>query len=172
MISPGATAVGLLSRREDECGRLVGVERPATRLSGPTLDAANPLKLARFYARLLGWRIARIEEPGPDDPPHAGWALLRSPDGSQKIEIQWDSEYRPPVWPSVSDQQRMMMHLDIGVGDVESGVRWAVAQGARESDHQPQPGVRVMIDPEGHPFCLFPDRLLSTLSGPVTEAGD
>jgi len=21
--------------------------------------------------------------------------------------------------------------------------------------HQPQQGVRVMIDPEGHPFCLF-----------------
>ncbi len=142
------------------------------RLSGPTLDAADPLNLARFYERLLGWQIVEVEGPRPDDPPNAGWVLLRSPDGRQKIEIQWDPEYRPPVWPTVSDQQRMMMHLDIGVGDLQSGVRWAVAQGARQSDHQPQPGVRVMIDPEGHPFCLFPDPLLSTRSAPGSEAGD
>jgi hypothetical protein len=51
----------------------------------------------------------------------------------------------------------MMMHLDIGVEDLESGVAWAVECGAVVANHQPQRDVRVMLDPEGHPFCLFPD---------------
>jgi len=54
----------------------------------------------------------------------------------------------------------MMQHLDIGVGDLDAGVRWAQAQGARLAEHQPQEHVRVMLDPEGHPFCLFPDDTL------------
>ncbi|MGB7237372.1 MAG: VOC family protein [Rhodococcus sp. (in: high G+C Gram-positive bacteria)] len=36
-------------------------------------------------------------------------------------------------------------------------MRWATEQGATLADHQPQVGVRVMIDPDGHPFCLFPE---------------
>lgn len=51
----------------------------------------------------------------------------------------------------------MMMHLDVGVGDVEAAIQWAVDQGARVAQHQPQADVRVMLDPEGHPFCLFAD---------------
>ncbi len=54
----------------------------------------------------------------------------------------------------------MMVHLDIGVDDLHSGVGWALAQGARLAEHQPQHHVRVMLDPEGHPFCFFPDDTL------------
>ncbi|GAA1163767.1 hypothetical protein GCM10009584_00830 [Ornithinimicrobium humiphilum] len=32
---------------------------------------------------------------------------------------------------------------------------WAVELGARRSAVQPQEGVRVMLDPHGHPFCFF-----------------
>ena len=67
-----------------------------------------------------------------------------------------------PVWPSVEGEQLQMMHLDVGVADLEAGVRWAVDQGAAVADHQPQADVRVMLDPDGHPFCLFPnDRALT-----------
>ena len=58
----------------------------------------------------------------------------------------------------------MMIHLDIGVADLTSAVSWAVAQGARVAEHQPQHDVRVMLDPEGHPFCLFPDDTLRQVS--------
>jgi catechol 2,3-dioxygenase-like lactoylglutathione lyase family enzyme len=125
---------------------------------GPVLDAAQPLALADFYARLLGWPITRQEGPRPGNPPADGWAIMRSPDGRQKIEIQWEPHYSPPTWPSVSGGQLMMMHLDFGVDDLDEGVRWALQAGARLADHQPQDGVRVMLDPEGHPFCIFPDR--------------
>ena len=83
--------------------------------------------------------------------------MLRSPDGSMKIEVQWEQHHRAPTWPSKSGEPTMMMHLDIGVADLDVGVRWATEQGATLADHQPQVGVRVMIDPDGHPFCLFPE---------------
>jgi catechol 2,3-dioxygenase-like lactoylglutathione lyase family enzyme len=133
------------------------MERPALRVSGPTLDAADPAALAEFYERLLGWHIVRREGPRPGNPATDGWALLRAPAGDLKLEVQWDPHYRPPVWPSAAGEQLMMMHLDIGVADLDAGVAWALAQGARVAEHQPQDGVRVMLDPEGHPFCLFPD---------------
>ncbi len=128
------------------------------RVSGPTLDAGDPMALAEFYGRLLGWEIERFEGPRPGMPSSDGWAVLRAPDGSMKIEVQWEPHYQPPVWPGAEGAQLMMMHLDIGVADIAEGVRWAVAQGARMAEVQPQDGLRVMLDPEGHPFCLFPDR--------------
>lgn len=127
-------------------------------LAGPVLDAAQPIELARFYQRLLGWPIARSEGPQPGNPPEDGWALLRSPDGRQKIEVQWEPNYVPPTWPPVAGEQLMMVHLDIGVDDLDAGVRRALDAGASVAGHQPQDDVRVMLDPEGHPFCLFPDR--------------
>lgn len=131
--------------------------RPATRLSGPTLDAANPLALAEFYERLLGWPIVQREGPREGHPENDGWAMLRSPSGEMKVEMQWEPRYQPPVWPSEDGEQLMMMHLDIGVADLDQGVDWAIAQGATLAAHQPQDDVRVLLDPEGHPFCLFPD---------------
>jgi len=125
------------------------MDRPSMRVSGPTFDAADPIALAEFYERLLGWEIERRES--------GEWAVLRSPDRRMKLEVQREPHYRPPVWPGVDGEQLMMLHLDIGVADLDAGVAWAVAQGARVAEHQPQDGVRVMLDPEGHPFCLFPD---------------
>ena len=120
--------------------------------------AARPLELARFYERLLGWAIVRSEGPQPGSPAEDGWALLRSPDGRQKIEVQYEPHYVAPTWPTVDGEQLMMIHLDFGVADLDAAVEWAVAAGATVAGHQPQPDVRVMLDPEGHPFCLFPDR--------------
>lgn len=51
----------------------------------------------------------------------------------------------------------MLMHLDIGVDDLDAGIRWATALGTSEATHRPQQGVRVMLDPEVSPFCLFVD---------------
>lgn len=136
------------------------VQRPTMRMSGPTLDATDPIALAEFYERLLGWPIVDSEGPQPGNPAGDGWAMLRNPDGSEKIEVQWEPHHRPPVWPPVEGEPTMMIHLDIGVADIDAGEAWAIAQGARLADHQPQEDVRVLIDPEGHPFCLFSDPTL------------
>jgi predicted enzyme related to lactoylglutathione lyase len=117
------------------------------RISGPVLDTDDPLALARFYERLLGWPITELED---------GWARLRSPAGDMKIEIQHEELYAPPVWPPVEGEQQMMIHLDLLVEDLDAGVAWALESGAKVADAQPQkPGDHViMVDPAGHVFCM------------------
>ncbi len=130
------------------------------RISGPTFDSANPIALAEFYERFLGWPIVHREGPQPGNPSVDGWAMLRSPTGDQKIEVQWEPHYRAPTWPSETGEPTMMVHMDIGVENLKDSVAWALEQGARLAGHQPQEDVRVLLDPDGHPFCLFPDKTL------------
>lgn len=71
----------------------------------------------------------------------------------------WEAHYTPPVWPGMADAPQMMAHLDIAVDDLDAAVDYACSLGATQADHQPQDDVRVMLDPAGHPFCLFPGRV-------------
>lgn len=123
-------------------------QRPPMRLSGPVLGALDPVALAEFYERLLGWPVAEREQ---------GWAVIRNPAARQKIEFQYEPFFVPPVWPPINGEQQLLSHLDIGVPDLEAGVAWAIAAGATEAGHQPQDDVRVMRDPAGQLFCLFAD---------------
>ncbi len=117
------------------------------RIAGTVLSARDAQELAAFYERFLGWpRI--VDEPG--------WVILRTDDGSHALSFHTDQEYRPPIWPSTSEGQLMMVHLDIATDDLDDAVRHALECGATLADRQPQEGVRVMLDPDGHPFCLFP----------------
>jgi Glyoxalase-like domain len=59
--------------------------------------------------------------------------------------------YVAPSWPN--GPQHQQMHLDRR--RLESAVSSALALGATEASHQPDPDKwRVLIDPIGHPFCL------------------
>jgi hypothetical protein len=49
----------------------------------------------------------------------------------------------------------MMLHLDFEVTDLDEAVARALALGAELPEHQPQEDVRVLLDPAGHPFCLY-----------------
>jgi predicted enzyme related to lactoylglutathione lyase len=122
-----------------------------TRLSGPVLDCGDAIALAEFWATLLGWSVV----DSASDPTLGTWALVKSPDGAQKIELQGLLDYRPPVWPNADGEQQMMMHLDVAVEDLDAAVTWVESLGGRVAAHQPRPGNRVMLDPAGHPFCLF-----------------
>lgn len=117
-------------------------------LAGTVLSTRDARALASFYERLLGF------SRGADE---AGWVILRDPAApSHVLSFHEDVEYVPPTWPSQQGEQLMMMHLDIATTDLEGAVAFALECGATEADHQPQEGVRVMLDPDGHPFCLFP----------------
>ena len=120
--------------------------QPRMRLSATVLNAPEPRALGEFYARLLGWTIVENQE---------GWVMVRPPSGGAGLSFQIEDQYVRPVWPAAPGEQQMMMHLDIAVDDLEAGVAWARQQGATVADYQPQEHVRVMLDPAGHPFCLF-----------------
>jgi catechol 2,3-dioxygenase-like lactoylglutathione lyase family enzyme len=121
-------------------------ERPLATLSATVLGAPDPRSLAEFYHRLLGWEIV-TEQPG--------WVVLRPPGGGTGLSFQEEADHVPPVWPPRPGEQQMMMHLDLRVDDLEAAGTHVEAAGARLAEFQPQEGVRVYLDPAGHPFCLF-----------------
>jgi hypothetical protein len=50
----------------------------------------------------------------------------------------------------------MQIHLDIAFEDLDTAIAWALECGATVAEHQPRPEAhRVMLDPAGHPFCVF-----------------
>lgn len=119
---------------------------PRFTFTATTLDASNPHELAQFYQGLLGWPV-RKEEPG--------WVEIAAPGGGAALSFQMEPLFTRPQWPSTGSEQQMMMHLDIEVDDLTAAVEHALALGATVADFQPQADVRVLCDPEGHPFCLF-----------------
>ena len=115
------------------------------RLTGTVLGAPEPKALALFYQQLLGWPI------GSDEPE---WATLRPEDGGAGLSFQLETDHVPPVWPAGPGDPRMQLHLDVEVDDLDAAVALAVEAGATVAEFQPQDGVRVCLDPAGHPFCL------------------
>ena len=106
------------------------------RLSSTVLAAPDPRALAAFYRALLDWET-RDDEPD--------WVVLK-PRGTGH-------------GAATGGDQQMQAHLDIGVPDLAAGVARAEELGAVQAATQPQDDVRVMLDPAGHPFCLFLDPL-------------
>jgi catechol 2,3-dioxygenase-like lactoylglutathione lyase family enzyme len=133
------------------------MNRAQLQLTSVTIGTSMPHALARFYARLLGWTVTATEPPRPDEPANAGWAQVRPPSGvwGPTLNFEFERCFRRPVWPAVLGEQNATEHLDIHVDDLEAAVDWAVACGAVVADVQPQEDVRVMRDPDGHPFCLY-----------------
>jgi catechol 2,3-dioxygenase-like lactoylglutathione lyase family enzyme len=127
------------------------------RVGALTIMSSRPRELGRFYSKLLNWPYIREEEPHPGEPPEAGYALVCPPDGVAEPALNFDYEaaYRRPVWPAVPGEQTSTVHLDVSVDDLEAAVAWALECGATVAAVQPRPAEhRVMLDPEGHPFCL------------------
>jgi catechol 2,3-dioxygenase-like lactoylglutathione lyase family enzyme len=115
---------------------------------GVILDAPDGPALAHFYADLLGWKIAH---EGPE------YATMGPPDGVAYLGFQTSPEYVRPVWPPAEGSQQQMLHLDFEVSDLAAAVAHAEELGAQQARFQPQDNVRVMLDPAGHPFCLYLD---------------
>lgn len=120
--------------------------RPTLRLETVNIDCADAGAMAEFYGRLLGWEITHRD----DD-----FILMRDPGGSTGLSFQERKDYRPPVWPEEPDGQDKMIHLDIRVDDLDAAVAHALASGARLAEYQGRQDLRVLLDPAGHPFCLF-----------------
>ncbi|HEY2332723.1 MAG TPA: VOC family protein [Acidimicrobiales bacterium] len=116
------------------------------RVSAAPFSSPDVPRIAAFSERLRGW--SRVDESDR-------WVRLRPPGGGPGLSFHHDEHYIAPTWPSTPGEQLTMVHLDIAVDDVEASVAWATEAGASLAAHQPQPHVRVMLDPDGHPFCLF-----------------
>ncbi|WP_030893332.1 VOC family protein [Streptomyces sp. NRRL F-5053] len=118
------------------------------RLQAVALDCPDPLRLAEFYAALLGGRVV----PDPDDPE---WVEVHGFEGTP-LAFQRVQDYRPPEWPGQRTPQQM--HLDFDVDDIEADEKRVLELGAtvleRTDELYPETNWRVYADPAGHPFCL------------------
>ena len=125
-------------------------ERPVIRIQATTIDCRDPYALAKFYADLTGWTIYWHDE---------AYACLGAPGIGQGeypgLTFQRSDAYVPPVWPEEPGAQQTMEHLDFAVDDLPAAVARAVSLGARVADEQFTQDWTVMLDPEGHPFCLL-----------------
>ncbi|WP_139983039.1 VOC family protein [Nocardioides litoris] len=114
---------------------------------GVVVEAPDHRAVGRFYAALRGWSVWRETEEE---------CVLDLGEGVAYLSVhRADASYEPPVWPAEPGRPRMMLHLDLEVDDLEAEVARAVGLGARLAEHQPQDDVRVLLDPAGHPFCLY-----------------
>ncbi len=136
------------------------MSRPAIALGTVCLDCRDAHEMARFYRTLLGWEPTFIE----DD-----WVLIRDPGGGVGLSFQAEPGYVAPTWPEEPDAQQKMIHLDVLVvpadgGDpsgeagqvaLEAAAEVALDGGGRLAAYQPRDDLRVILDPAGHPLCLF-----------------
>ena len=113
---------------------------------GVVLEAPDPEVLLQFWSAVL---------EAPIHYGDAGGGSLDFGQGVGYLAVQKAEVYEPPVWPAEPGKQGMQLHLDIEVSDLASAVEHALELGATLAEFQPQDDVRVLLDPAGHPFCLY-----------------
>ncbi len=101
-------------------------------------DAKVQERLRHFYAQALGGEVVSGSVRA------RGWLLI--------FEVITD--YKPPTWPLGETPKQM--HFEWMVEDLESAVGTLQSLGATLAEYQrPEDGgLRVMLDPAGHPFCV------------------
>ena len=113
---------------------------------GVTLEAPDPHALLVFWSEVMDKPIWNESEEG---------GSLDLGEGVGSLAVQKAAHYEPPVWPPEPGRQGMQRHLEVEVSDLDAAVEHVLGLGARLAGHQPQEDVRVMLDPAGHPFCLY-----------------
>ncbi|WGX96610.1 VOC family protein [Nocardioides sp. L-11A] len=122
---------------------------PVTELIAFTIDSADAARLARFYAELTGGEVT-------GDYPEYGYASAAVLGAT--FNFQTVKDFARPQWPGQTHPQQF--HLDFRVPDLEAATEHARSLGATVAETQPAAEMggswRVMLDPDGHPFCLCP----------------
>jgi predicted enzyme related to lactoylglutathione lyase len=108
------------------------------------LDANDPLRLAHFWAGVLGWEMA-------DDDSHDGIALLPSDDTGFGIRLVSTQKQK-------TGQNHVHLHLtSTSLDDQQQTVARSLKLGARHIDVGQRPDEEhvVLADPEGNEFCVI-----------------
>lgn len=114
-------------------------------------DCGDPEALSSFYAKLLGGTVSAD--------PYGGHSVTL-PGLGLDLGFQRDEFYRRPVFLGREGDQQPMLHIDIKVRDRAEATAYALSIGAtmpNEQFCQPDWPIQwvTLLDPEGHPFCLF-----------------
>ena len=110
------------------------------RLDEIVVDCADPPRLARFWAALLGGSPVDRE---PD------WSYVDPPGGQPRLAFQ--------LVPEGKQSRKNRLHLDIDVADIAPARAALLRLGAQalgDVQQDAQGAFQVMLDPEGNEFCL------------------
>ena len=139
------------TRFVSECQTRTVTTTPSIRWTTITLDCSDAEALGTFYSGLFGWEMTSRDG--------AGWVQLRNPTGGVGLNLQAEASYEPPTWPEEVGRQGKMMHFELLVEDLDIAVDVVVRSGGSVASWQPPDRdptrIRIMLDPAGHPFCLF-----------------
>ena len=125
------------------------------RLGDIVIDCADPGALARFWAAVLDDydvapydddELERLRSIGIDDPRDDPTVLVESTGSALRLWFQ-----KVPEAKVVKNR----VHLDLRTSDVDAEITRLVALGAAMPAGQPNPGLVVLLDPEGNEFCLL-----------------
>jgi predicted enzyme related to lactoylglutathione lyase len=107
------------------------------------VDANDPVRLARFWAGVLGWEMA--------DDNYDGMTLLPSDDTGFRIRFLLTREQK--AGPNLLHFHLTSTSLD----DQQQTVARSLSLGARHIDvgQRPEEGHVVLADPEGNAFCVI-----------------
>jgi hypothetical protein len=115
-----------------------------SRFSELIVDAAEPRRLAAFWAAVLGWRITEEDDTGVEiaGPPGSGPAIVFVPVPEPKtIKNRLHVDVRPVGGNQAQEVERVLAlgarRVDVGQGEQT----WVV-----------------LADPEGNEFCVLRDR--------------
>ncbi|MCU1369624.1 MAG: hypothetical protein JWO77_818 [Ilumatobacteraceae bacterium] len=119
-------------------------DEPGSQLAAVAFGAADPLALAGFWARALGWDVG--EDSGD------GGAVDLTPTDGTRFTVGFR-----PLAPEQTSRHRL--HLDLttsSAGDQQRSADELVALGGRHVDigQTPEEGHLVLADPEDNLFCL------------------
>jgi predicted enzyme related to lactoylglutathione lyase len=103
------------------------------------LDCNDPLRLAPFWEKALGYRLSSFDEPYA--------VLLPLAPGPPEILLQRVPEHKAG---------KNRMHLDIRIDHLEAERDRMIALGATVVNRLEELGFRwyVLADPEGNEFCI------------------
>jgi catechol 2,3-dioxygenase-like lactoylglutathione lyase family enzyme len=137
----------------------VATENPTARTPSPIAwvaltidcpDAEVQERMCQFYSQALGGEVVSGTVRA------RGWLFI--------FEVIPD--YKRPTWPLGETPKQM--HFELMVADLDDAVSTLQGMGATLADYQrPEDGgLRVMLDPAGHPFCV------ATTAGVAAEFRD
>jgi catechol 2,3-dioxygenase-like lactoylglutathione lyase family enzyme len=107
-----------------------------------TVDCPDPNVMGDFYAALLGGTVTD-RTPGRTKVETSGGPIY----------FRASPDHRPPTWPS--PEVPLHQHFDYVVEDPHAAAERLIALGASLASDEPD--MVVMLDPAGHPFCLYVD---------------
>jgi hypothetical protein len=113
------------------------------------IDAQDPMRLARFWAEVLGYTIPPLEAGDPGES-----IVIVPPDGINTSRIWFNAVPEPKT-------VKNRVHIDINMSDDEEPARLFRLGATAREEIRGEDGTlwwTIMADPEGNEFCAFPPR--------------